>query len=122
MFDPSDFLDLSIELGRNNEARIRTAVGRAYYASFLTARNAFDIWEKTPEVHRLVLSMLYRKNPVIANKLHYLILARRGHIGMPGYKETQEKNDRRIGCSCLSFAQEQIFVLALNKYSSIPEA
>ena len=72
MFDPSDFLDLSIELGRNNEARIRTAVGRAYYASFLTARNAFAIGEKTPEVHRMVLRMLYRKNPVIANKLHYL--------------------------------------------------
>jgi len=72
MFNPSDFLDLARELGRNNEARIRTAVGRAYYASFLTARNAFAIDEKTPEVHRMVLSMLYRKNPVVANKLHYL--------------------------------------------------
>ncbi len=28
--------------------------------------------EKTPEVHRKVLSMLYTKNAVIANKLHYL--------------------------------------------------
>lgn len=43
MFDPSDFLDLAIELGTNDEARIRTAVGRAYYATFLTARNAFAI-------------------------------------------------------------------------------
>ena len=72
MFNPSDFLDLATELGRNNEARIRTAVGRAYYASFLIARNAMAIEEKTPEVHRMVLSMLYRKNPVVANKLHYL--------------------------------------------------
>jgi hypothetical protein len=30
------------------------------------------IGEKTPEVHRKVLSMLYKKNAVIANKLHYL--------------------------------------------------
>jgi uncharacterized protein (UPF0332 family) len=72
MFDPSDFLDLAIELGSNDEARIRTAVGRAYYASFLTARNAFAIEEKKTDVHRMVLNMLYRKNPLIANKLHYL--------------------------------------------------
>ena len=72
MFIPSDFLDLAIELEKNNEARIRTAIGRAYYASFLTARNAMAIEEKTPEVHKMVLSILYRKNPVIANKLHYL--------------------------------------------------
>jgi hypothetical protein len=30
------------------------------------------IEEKTPEVHRKVLRMLYTKNAVIANKLHYL--------------------------------------------------
>ena len=72
MFDPSDFLDLARELGKNNEARIRTAVGRAYYASFLAIRNSMAIEEKTPEVHRKVLSMLYKKNAVIANKLHYL--------------------------------------------------
>lgn len=72
MFNPSDFLDLARELVKNNEAKIRTAVGRAYYASFLTARNAFAINEKTPQAHRLVLSMLYSKNPVSANKLHYL--------------------------------------------------
>jgi uncharacterized protein (UPF0332 family) len=72
MFDPSDFLDLARDLGTNNEARIRTAVGRAYYASFLTIRNSMAIQEKTPEVHRKVLSILYKKNAVIANKLHYL--------------------------------------------------
>ncbi|HEX7575972.1 MAG TPA: hypothetical protein VF360_06285 [Candidatus Methanoperedens sp.] len=72
MFDPSDFLDLAREIGTKNEARIRTAVGRAYYASFLAIRNAIAIEEKTPEVHRKVLSMLYTKNAVIATKLHYL--------------------------------------------------
>jgi len=72
MFNPSDFLDLARELGKNNESRIRTVVGRAYYASFLTIRNVMAIEKKTSEVHRMVLSSLYRKNPVIANKLHYL--------------------------------------------------
>src|SRR3972149_7082703 len=72
MFNPSDFLDLARELGKSSEARIRTSMGRAYYASFLTVRNSLDISEKAPEVHRLVLSMLYSMNPVIANKLHYL--------------------------------------------------
>jgi uncharacterized protein (UPF0332 family) len=72
MFDPSDFLDLAMELEKNNEAKIRTVIGRAYYASFLTARNTMSIGEKTPELHKMVLSFLYRKNPVIANKLHYL--------------------------------------------------
>jgi uncharacterized protein (UPF0332 family) len=72
MLDPSDFLELATELGTNDEARIRTAVGRAYYASFLTARNAFAIEEKKPDVHRMVLNVLYRNNPLIANKLHYL--------------------------------------------------
>jgi uncharacterized protein (UPF0332 family) len=70
MFNPSDFLDLARELGKNNEAKIRTAVGRAYYASFLTARNAFAINEKTPQAHRLVVSMLYSKNPVTAIELY----------------------------------------------------
>jgi uncharacterized protein (UPF0332 family) len=72
MFNPVDFLDIAQKLEKNSEARIRTSVGRAYYASFLTARNALAINEKTPQVHRKVLDMLYSKNPVIANKLHYL--------------------------------------------------
>lgn len=72
MFNPSDFLDVARKLEKNNEASIRTSVGRAYYASFLTARNVLFIDEKTPQVHRKVLGMLYNKNPVIANKLHYL--------------------------------------------------
>ncbi len=72
MFNPYDFFDLARKLGKNNEAGIRTSVGRAYYASFLIARNALSIDEKNPQVHRKVLSMLYSRNPVIANKLHYL--------------------------------------------------
>ncbi len=74
MFNPIEFLDLARELLNGGEGEIRTAIGRAYYASFLIARGAVDvtITEKTPEVHRRVVSALYRRNPVIANKLHLL--------------------------------------------------
>jgi len=38
-FDPEDFLRLAERLVRsNNEAEVRTAIGRAYYAVFLKAR------------------------------------------------------------------------------------
>ena len=74
MFNPIEFIDLARELLRSSdgEARIRTAMGRAYYASFLIARGAVGINEKTPDVHRRVVSALYQRNPVIANKLHLL--------------------------------------------------
>lgn len=72
MFNPIKFLDLAKELISDGEGKIRTVIGRAYYASFLIARGAVGINEKTPEVHRKVVSMLYRRNPVIANKLHLL--------------------------------------------------
>jgi len=74
MFNPIEFLDLARGLLRlsDGEGKIRTAIGRAYYGSFLIARDAVGINEKTPEVHRRVVSVLYRRNPVIANKLHLL--------------------------------------------------
>lgn len=39
---------------------------------FIRGYGAVGINEKTPEVHRRVVSDLYRRNPVIANKLHLL--------------------------------------------------
>jgi len=74
MFNPIEFIDLARELllPSDGEGRIRTAMGRAYYASFLIARGAVGINEKTPDVHRRVVSALYQRNPVIANKLHLL--------------------------------------------------
>lgn len=74
MFNPREFLNLAGELIllSDGEGKIRTAIGRAYYASFLIARDAIGINEKMPEVHRRVVSVLYGRNPVIANKLHLL--------------------------------------------------
>ncbi len=59
MFNPSDFLDLAMEIGNDSEARIRTSIGRAYYASFLIVRDALSVGEKTPQVHRKVAWACY---------------------------------------------------------------
>lgn len=72
MFDPSDFLDLAREFGRIMKQGSGQLWVEPYYASFLAIRNAMAIEEKSPEVHRKVVSMLYKKNAVILNKLHYL--------------------------------------------------
>jgi uncharacterized protein (UPF0332 family) len=75
MFDPIDFLSLAEDLIRNeiSEAKIRTSIGRSYYASFLYARKVAGLTSlRTPEVHRKVVRFLYVKEPAIANRLHLL--------------------------------------------------
>ncbi len=75
MFEPLKFLNLAEELVRGDidEAKIRTSIGRSYYASFLLAREAAGLSDlKAPEVHRKVISFLYSKDPPVANKLHIL--------------------------------------------------
>lgn len=72
MFNPIDFLDLAKELTGGNEAKLRTSISRAYYASFMFLRDIMRIADKTPEVHKNVVCALYHKNPIIANKLHLL--------------------------------------------------
>ena len=39
MFDPINFFHLAQQLVKGNEASVRTSISRAYYASFLTARD-----------------------------------------------------------------------------------
>jgi len=72
VFSPFDFLNLAKDLINDNEAKIRTAISRAYYSSFLIARDTFSLSEKTPKVHRKVVSILYSRNPIVANQLHLL--------------------------------------------------
>jgi uncharacterized protein (UPF0332 family) len=61
--DPHDFLTLARELaGQNDEqGRLRTAVGRAYYALFLIAREKTHIMAKR-ETHEKVIQAL-KKTP-----------------------------------------------------------
>jgi hypothetical protein len=58
-FDPNRFLGLERELAGNSddEARLRTAVGRAYYSVFLQARELRGIRERR-RVHGLVIGRL----------------------------------------------------------------
>lgn len=72
MFNPIDFLNLAKELIDGDEAKLRTGISRAHYASFMVLRDTMGIDDKTPEVYKNIVSALYSKNPIIANKLHLL--------------------------------------------------
>ena len=72
MFDPLDFFKLAKELAGGDEASIRTSIGRAYYASFLIARDRLELELRIPEVHQRIVEILYKKYPLAANNLHQL--------------------------------------------------
>ena len=73
MFDPANFLPLARKLAGGDEASARTSVGRAYYASFLIAREKLDLSGlRIPEVHQRVIEELHIRNHLIANNLHQL--------------------------------------------------
>ena len=64
-FDPERFWRLANELAQSpaDEARLRTAVGRAYYSIFLIARDNMKIPDTTEKVHGEVIWRLrnYRR-------------------------------------------------------------
>jgi len=73
MFDPLNFLNLAEKLAeKDEEAHLRTAISRAYYASFLIARDKLRIKVQIPEVHREVIKELYTKSSIAAENLHLL--------------------------------------------------
>ncbi len=61
-FDPLHFLSLARDLANvgQNEASLRTAVGRAYYALFLVARDKTGVTEKR-KIHRLVIEAIRKR-------------------------------------------------------------
>lgn len=61
MFDPTLFLNIARELGQTSEEeRLRTAIGRAYYAVFLVAREKLGVTTRK-QVHQMVIEELRRK-------------------------------------------------------------
>ena len=73
-FDPSDFLIVAHELAGDGswaEARLRTAVGRAYYSVFLQARDKLQIREKKG-VHTKVIQALKRVDRAAGDQLDSL--------------------------------------------------
>ena len=75
-FDPLEFLNVAQELAAGGgESRFRAAVGRAYYALFLLARERTGAYPttKSQSAHALVLSAVgSRKGFSVANDLNQL--------------------------------------------------
>ena len=74
-FEPTEFLRVAYALATEDadEAALRTAVGRAYYALFLIARDKLGV-VTTEKVHGEVIGILNRRNRTrIANQLSSLL-------------------------------------------------
>lgn len=74
-FDPGEFLRLAEELaqGSNDEARLRTAVGRAYYATLLQARESLGIPQsRRRRIHGEVIGRLKGRDKAAGNQLDKL--------------------------------------------------
>jgi len=72
-FDPVRYLSLAQELALSteNEAKLRTAVGRAYYALHLLAREKLGIKPSSKE-HRIERNHLDKEDPGAALKMNAL--------------------------------------------------
>ncbi len=72
-FDPRSFLRLAEQLAQddNDEASLRTAVGRAYYATFLQARDRLGIRGRR-DIHGKVIGGLKARDKAAGNQLHKL--------------------------------------------------
>lgn len=70
-FDPLKFLDLAYALGAQaeSEAHLRAAVGRAYYALLLTARERLGIPPGHRRVHKKTLRAVRRVDKATGDKL-----------------------------------------------------
>ena len=108
--NPADFLNvtnhlLSIEKSKNEPVFIRTAIGRAYYASFLSC------WEKLSEIginiendsssHQNVITQLLEVDPFSADLLNNL----RQHRRKADYYMS-EKITYKIGTKCTKMSEE----------------
>ena len=79
-FDPKGFLDLAKSLADNpggGQAEYRSALSRAYYAVFLTARESLVAQKiisptMSPSDHPLVISALRAINTTVGNQLDKL--------------------------------------------------
>lgn len=72
--NPKDFLQTAQQLASaTDEASLRTAVGRAYYAAFLVARDKLGLTNMRKQVHLKVEQQLKRQRKfAVAGKLHRL--------------------------------------------------
>jgi uncharacterized protein (UPF0332 family) len=73
-FVPQDFLEVARNLcgTRSQEKEWRTAVGRAYYAAFLTVRDALQVTAVDESIHKATERALRDRNRVFAQTLGQL--------------------------------------------------
>ncbi|MEQ1705140.1 MAG: hypothetical protein ABL867_04125 [Rickettsiales bacterium] len=71
MFAPVEFLELAktLHTQATKESCARSAISRAYYAAFLTAREKSGIAVTSKDIHGLVLQYCYTYLPVMADDL-----------------------------------------------------
>lgn len=71
--EPRDFLLPAKRLANNNDdVSLRTAVGRAYYALFLIARDKLRITNQGGSVHQEVVDIATRRKLPVGNQLKEL--------------------------------------------------
>lgn len=73
-FNPKEFLRLANDLASNvhDEASLRSAVGRAYYAAMLQAREQLGIPGHRRTIHRMVIGRLKRADRAAGDQLDKL--------------------------------------------------
>ncbi len=73
-FDPTQFLRVAAVIASSeaNEAMLRTAVGRAYYAVFLVARDRLGV-VTSEKVHSEVIRLLTRRDRKLGNQMFFLL-------------------------------------------------
>jgi uncharacterized protein (UPF0332 family) len=73
-FDPAQFLRVAAVIASSeaNEAMLRTAVGRAYYAVFLVARDRLGV-VTSEKVHSEVIRLLTRRDRKFGNQMFFLL-------------------------------------------------
>ena len=74
-FNPIDFYDFANQIYKNQKTEVayRTAINRAYYSAFLSAREISGIRNSSGSVHRDVLSFFEGRNKKIFNRLKDLL-------------------------------------------------
>lgn len=72
--EPTRFLSVAefVSQDTDDEARLRTAVGRVYYASFLQAREVLMVRTRTGRAHREVIGSLRKRDVAAGNQLDKL--------------------------------------------------
>ncbi len=110
-FDPRLFLEIANQLLNDShyemEGRIRTSIGRAYYAAFLLARKRLqDIGYSFADVYRLhkdVIETLMDINTSVGNKLNTLF----DHRVDADYR-TEARITQELGKSCVRLSEHII--------------